>query len=97
MRKLIRFYSRSLLGMEYSLSRLKNTSKSIFLTFQGSDARETQCFIEKHQQSGLAEEVIGRSGKTNDSIRRKKMLLAGIADKIYSLNPDLLEVLPKGS
>jgi len=97
MRKLIRFYARSLLGIEYSLSRLKNRSKAIFLTFQGSDARETKCFVEKHQQSGLAEEVIGRSGKTNNSIRRKKMLLAGIADKIYSLNPDLLEVLPKGS
>ena len=41
--------------------------------------------------------MIGRSGKTNGSIRRKKMLLTGIADKIYSLNPDLLEVLPKGS
>jgi glycosyltransferase involved in cell wall biosynthesis len=85
------------LGIEYSLSRLKNTSKAIFLTFQGSDARETKCFVEKHQQSRLAEEVIARSGKTNDSIRRKKKLLAGIADKIYSLNPDLLEVLPKGS
>ena len=97
MRKLIRFYARSLLGIEYSLSRLKNRSKAIFLTFQGSDARETKCFVEKHQQSGLAEEVIGRSGKTNNSIRRKKTLLAGVADKIYSLNPDLLEVLPKGS
>jgi len=97
MRKLIRFYARSLLGIEYSLSRLKNRSKAIFLTFQGSDARETKCFVQKYQQSGLAEEVIGRSGKTNNSIRRKKMLLAGIADKIYSLNPDLLEVLPKGS
>jgi len=97
MRKLIRFYARNLLGMECFLSRLKNKSKAIFLTFQGSDARETQCFVEKHQQSGLAEEIISRSGKSNNSIRRKKMLLAGIADKIYSLNPDLLEVLPKGS
>jgi hypothetical protein len=97
MRKLIRFYARNLLGMECFLSRLKNKSKAIFLTFQGSDAREIQCFVEKHQQSGLAEEIISRSGKSNDSIRRKKMLLAGIADKIYSLNPDLLEVLPKGS
>jgi hypothetical protein len=97
MRKIIRIYAKSLLSMEYSLSRLKNTSKAIFLTFQGSDARETQCFVEKHQQSGLAEEIISRSGKSNNSIRRKKILLAGIADKIYSLNPDLLEVLPKGS
>jgi len=86
-----------LLGSEIALHRLGAKKKAIFITFQGSDARETQCFVEKHQQSGLAAEVIGRSGKTNGSIRRKKMLLTGIADKIYSLNPDLLEVLPKGS
>jgi len=97
LRKMIRLYALGLLAAEIALHRSGRVKKAIFLTFQGSDARETQCFVEKHQQSGLAEEIIGRSGKTNDSIRRKKMLLAGIADKIYSLNPDLLEVLPKGS
>ena len=97
LRKMIRLYALSLLGSEVALHRLGGQKKAIFITFQGSDARETQCFVEKHQQSGLAEEVIGRSGKTNNSIRRKKTLLAGVADKIYSLNPDLLEVLPKGS
>jgi hypothetical protein len=96
-RKLIRFISRLLIGIESSMSSIRINQKCIFLTFQGSDARETQCFMEKHQKYGLADKVINRSGKTNDSIRRKKMLLAGIADKIYSLNPDLLEVLPKGS
>ena len=97
LRKMIRLYALGLLAAEITLHRSGRGKKSIFLTFQGSDARETQCFVEKHQQSGLAEEVIGRSGKTNGSIRRKKTLLAGVADKIYSLNPDLLEVLPKGS
>jgi hypothetical protein len=97
LRKMIRLYALGLLAAEIAFYRSGSGKRSIFLTFQGSDARETQCFVEKHQQSRLAEEVIGRSGKTNDSIRRKKMLLAGIADKIYSLNPDLLEVLPKGS
>jgi len=97
MRKMIRLYALGLLQSEIALHRLGAKKKAFFLTFQGSDARETQCFVEKHQQSGLAEEVIGRSGKTNNSIRRKKTLLAGVADKIYSLNPDLLEVLPKGS
>ena len=96
-RKMIRLYALSLLRSEVALHRLGGKKKAIFITFQGSDARETQCFVEKHQQSGLAAEVIGRSGKTNGSIRRKKMLLTGVTDKIYSLNPDLLEVLPKGS
>ena len=36
-------------------------------------------------------------GKPTVRSDEKKMLLAGVADKIYSLNPDLLEVLPKGS
>lgn len=97
LRMLIRLYAFGLLATEIALHRSGRSKKAIFLTFQGSDARETQCFVERHQRSGLADEVICRSGKTNDSIRRKKMLLAGIADKIYSLNPDLLEVLPKGS
>ena len=97
LRKMIRLYALSLLRSEIALHRLGGKKKAIFITFQGSDARETQCFVEKHQQSGLAAEVIGRSGKTNGSIRRKKMLLTGVTDKIYSLNPDLLEVLPKGS
>jgi hypothetical protein len=94
-RKLIRLMSRLLIVVESSMSRMRNNQKCIFLTFQGSDARETKCFMEKHQKSGLADEIVCRSGKTNLSIRRKKRLLAGIADKIYSLNPDLLEVLPK--
>ena len=96
-RKIIRLMSRVLICVECSMSRIRNNQKCIFITFQGSDARETQCFLEKHQKCGLADQVINRSGKTNDSIRRKKNLLAGIADKIYSLNPDLMEVLPRGA
>ena len=96
-RKIIRLMSRVLIGVECSMSRIRNNQKCICITFQGSDARETQCFLEKHQKCGLADQVINRSGKTNDSIRRKKNLLAGIADKIYSLNPDLMEVLPRGA
>ena len=96
-RKIVRLMSSLLIGLECSMSRIRKNRKCIFLTFQGSDARETDCFIEKHQLSGLAEKVVARSGKTNLSIRRKKKLLSDIADKIYSLNPDLLEVLPKGT
>ena len=96
-RKLFRLYAKCLLQTEIALSRLSAGRKAVFLTFQGSDARETQCFIDKHQENGLANAIVRRSGKTNKSIRSKKMMLSGIADKIYSLNPDLLTVLPKGA
>ena len=93
LRFLIRMYAKLLQQFETSVYRLN--PKCIFLTFQGSDARETKCFIDKYQKNGLAESVVSRSGNSNQSIRRKKNLLSEIADKIYSLNPDLLEVLPR--
>jgi glycosyltransferase involved in cell wall biosynthesis len=96
-RTLIRLYAKVLLSTEKSLCRIRSSRKAVFVTFQGSDARESKCFLKKFQDNGLADTVISRSGKSNDSIRSKKKLLAGVADKIYSLNPDLLEVLPRGS
>ena len=96
-RKLIRLYAKALLSTEKSLCRIRSNRKAVFVTFQGSDARESKCFLKKFQDNGLADSVISRSGKSNDSIRSKKKLLADVADKIYSLNPDLLEVLPRGS
>lgn len=96
-RKLIRLYASTVLSIEKSLCRLRTNKKAIFVTFQGSDARESKCFIKKYQDNGLADSVVARSGKSNDSIRLKKSLLSEVADKVYSLNPDLLEVLPKGA
>lgn len=96
-RKLIRFYAKILLSTERSLCRIRSNRKAVFITFQGSDARESKCFLKEFQDNGLADSVISRSGKSNDSIRSKKKLLADVADKIYSLNPDLLEVLPTGA
>ena len=95
LRILIRIYANLLQKFEMSIYKLN--PKCIFVTFQGSDARETKCFINKYQRNGLAKSVITRSGNSNDSIRRKKILLSEVADKVYSLNPDLLEVLPKGA
>ena len=95
LRFLIRMYAKLLQQFETSVYRLN--TKCIFLTFQGSDARETKCFIDKYQKNGLAESVVSRSANSNQSIRRKKILLSEIVDKIYSLNPDLLEVLPEGA
>ena len=92
-RKLLRFYANSLFGVELCLWRFRR--KAIFITFQGSDARETKCFENEHLVSGLASKILKRSGRSDNSIREKKIQIAKIADKIYSLNPDLLEVLPK--
>jgi hypothetical protein len=96
-RWLIRKYAVLLMHGEVSLHRLRINQKAVFVTFQGSDARETNCFQDYHLRSGLAEKIISRSGMSDRSIRKKKNLLAEIVDKIYSLNPDLLEVLPKGA
>ena len=96
-RKLIRLYALIMLNTEKALYPRRRNQQAVFVTFQGSDARETKCFIEKYQRNGLAQTVIGRSGQSNHSIRQKKILLSETADKIYSLNPDLLEVLPQGA
>ena len=71
--------------------------KGRFCYFSRFRCKGIKCFLKKFQDNGLADSVISRSGKSNDSIRSKKKLLADVADKIYSLNPDLLEVLPRGS
>ncbi len=94
-RKAIRLYARLLLLTEKVMYGVRSDRKAIFVTFQGSDARETKCFLNKYQDNGLADSIISRSGKSNHSIRLKKRLLVDVADKIYSLNPDLLEVLPR--
>ena len=94
-RKIIRLYAKFLLSAERSLLGMRGSKKAIFVTFQGSDARESKSFLKNYQENGLADIIVGRSGKDNDSIRSKKVMLADLADKIYSLNPDLLEVLPK--
>ena len=91
----IRFFTKILTQTEMSLSSLRINNKAIFLTFQGSDARETQCFINRYQKNNVAKELVSRSGRDNSSIRKKKIFLSQIAHKIYALNPDLLEVLPK--
>ena len=95
LRKLARHYAQNLFWVETYLWRLRK--KAVFITFQGSDARETNCFQEEYILSGLASKIVNRSGRSDRSIRQKKVQLNKIVDKIYSLNPDLLEVLPKGS
>ena len=59
-RKLTRFYANSLFGVELCLWRFRR--KAIFITFQGSDARETKCFENEHLVSGLASKILKRSG-----------------------------------
>jgi len=93
----IRFIAKILTQTEMSLSSLRINNRAIFVTFQGSDARETQCFIEKYQKNNVAKELVSRSGRDNSSIRVKKKSLTQIAHKIYALNPDLLEVLPENA
>ena len=74
---MIRLYALGLLQSEIALHRLGAKKKAIFLTFQGSDARETQCFVEKHQQSGLAARSYWKVGKNQWFDQAKKDVIDG--------------------
>jgi len=94
-RKLARLYCWVMLRMEYASYRASR--KCVFVTFQGSDARQKKCFINGHQPDDLVTEYLLSTGVDDLSKKGKIISLSQCAKKIYSLNPDLLTVLPEGS
>jgi hypothetical protein len=77
---------------------LKQAGKIIAVTFQGDDARQGDV-LEQHVEWDLSEELPA-GYYTPDSDAHKRWRIAEFArwaDAIYSLNPDLLRVLPAGT
>lgn len=76
------------------LALLKRMGKTIVVTYQGSDARQGD-YCRKHfniHPAGEDEHLTPSS----DQLKRKAIrVMDKYADQIYSLNPDLLHVLPK--
>ena len=95
MRKLARVYSWVMMRIEKYLYRYLN--KCVFVTFQGDDARQVQCFPEECRDSGFANDYLMRAGVSDREKKRKINYLSQVAYKIYALNPDLIEVLPPGA
>lgn len=77
-------------------SILKRARKAVFVTFQGDDARQGN-YCRQHFAVTWANHV-GSSYYTPEDDRFKRARIEQfdrVADGIYSLNPDLLHVLPK--
>lgn len=82
----------------FDVRLLKWLGKTIVVTYQGDDARQGD-YCRKHFQITFANEV-GEDyySAVSDEMKRKRIAkFARLADKIYSLNPDLLHVLPRAT
>ena len=82
-----------LLG-KWDIRLLKALGKKLFVTYQGDDARQGD-YCRKHFAINFATETDAFSIASDESRRRKIAVFDRYADGIYSLNPDLLHVLPK--
>ena len=86
------------MAQSLELALLKFARKTVFIQYQGDDARQTDVFEELY---GLDYSTL--SGQTADkryfnNMKRKQIAkIAKYAHKVYALNPDLLKVLPSGS
>ncbi len=77
---------------------LKLMNKPVFVTYQGDDARQGNYCLE-HFKISIATQVDSDyyNVKTDNFKKRNITRLDKFADQIYSLNPDLLHVLPSNA
>lgn len=101
----VRFEPRGIRGRLFSvyvravefldLRLLKMAGKAVVVTYQGDDARQGD-YLRRNYEISPADEA-GEGYYTTRSDRRKRDVIgvmAGLADLIFALNPDLLGVLP---
>jgi glycosyltransferase involved in cell wall biosynthesis len=75
---------------------LKRAGKGIVVTFQGDDARQGDYCRDHFRIHPLDEVEEGYYHPAVDAHKRKRIAqFAALADRIYSVNPDLLHVLPE--
>ena len=96
LRQIYAAYLRGLQRLE--LAYVKWLGKTVFVTFQGDDARQGD-YCQKHYAITFANQVEpGYYCHTSDAFKRRSISrFSEIAHLIYSVNPDLLNVLPDGS
>lgn len=80
------------------LAYLRKLGKVVFVTYQGDDARQGD-----YSRANFAINIATQVGEgyycaASDNYKRCNIrTLAGISSQVYSVNPDLLHVLPEGS
>ncbi|MDH0732176.1 glycosyltransferase family 1 protein [Pseudomonas sichuanensis] len=89
-------YSAYLRGLQYfEVSLFKLFRKKLFLTYQGDDARQGD-YCRQHYAVSIATQVDETYySDASDAFKRQNIrYLARHCEQVYSLNPDLLNVLP---
>ncbi len=95
-RKLYAAYLRGLQRVE--IAYVKRLGIKVFITFQGDDARQGD-YSQKHFDINIANQVEeGYYCRLSDEFKRRSIArLCALAQETYSLNPDLLHVLPRSA
>lgn len=90
-------YSKYLLGMQtIELSLLKLLKKPVFVTYQGDDARQGDYCLANFEISIATQVDDGYYNIASDEFKRKSIeRLDKCCERIYSVNPDLMHVLPQ--
>ena len=76
------------------LPYLKSKGKGIAVTYQGSDARQTDYCFSHHEITCFTKDDVLKSKKRDHLRKRRIEKFDRYADLIYTTNPDLLSVLP---
>lgn len=76
----------------------KGLGKSLFITYQGDDARQGDYSLANFKFSIASQVDSSYYNKASDEFKRRSIARLGkYCDAIYAVNPDLLYVLPKGA
>ncbi|MGY8832627.1 MAG: glycosyltransferase family 1 protein [Pseudomonadales bacterium] len=82
----------------FEITYVRMLGKAVFVTYQGDDARQGD-YSREHFAINIASQVEeGYYCAASDAFKRHNIkLLSSIAHQIYSVNPDLLHVLPESA
>lgn len=96
LRQAYAIYLRALQGIEFAYVRW--LGKAVFVTYQGDDARQGD-YCRSHYPITFANRVEpGYYCRSSDAFKRASIArFSGLAQAIYSVNPDLLNLLPARS
>lgn len=83
---------------QIDLPLLRKAGKGIVVTYQGDDARQRDYCIANFDITAATEVEPGPAAREMDARKRRRIeRFSRYADRIFSLNPDLLHVLPAGA
>ncbi|TWC53427.1 glycosyltransferase involved in cell wall biosynthesis [Pseudomonas sp. SJZ080] len=79
----------------FEIAYVRMLGKAVFVTYQGDDARQGD-YSREHFAINIANQVDqGYYCAASDAFKRRNIkLLSSIAHQVYSVNPDLMHVLP---